>query len=410
MLPFAKMVFKTPARRTLTYDGKSARTPRKSKAKNQASMLVDVGLAETTLGGVTPVDEFPAITETQVLDPNYTRRQFDLEGTRANPANLNNPTAWLKHTDGRFGLLSYRANLGSEDLKEPDGTTLVERGLNVMNMHKSKVKGDSTFVKNIHLKTRVKYVNPEPGVNEQLNANTLPIHSTQFPPSVRCRMLVVRVKRDKLGLPMYTLDQGRSHHDNPVGSNLMLDPIGRPFGVNDVNYATGTNLTTSVKKQTPRMHFSCPVQKKFFQVLASKDFMLSPAFSQPKYASKLGQFDPPIFHTGKDYPDYQDVNLTIPINELVEYVPAAASKQFAGYNGNFSQIGNENYMVTPKDLNVFDTKIIIYACAPGDTLETWSDRLAVFNDFNTATSHETFSGCPHIMFDYYGVLETVDNQ
>jgi hypothetical protein len=403
------MATRRPASRVFGYDGAPG-APKKRKSARLASRLTNAGLAETRLGSVTPIDLFPGITGPQVLAPDYTQRLVDLEGTRGSPANLRNPTCWLKHTDGKYGLLSYRANLGAEDLKESDGITIAERGLNVLNMHKSKVKGDSTFIKNIHLKTRIKYVNPEPGVNEQLNAGTLPIHATQFPPAVRVRMLVVRVKRDKLGLPMYGLDGDRSHHDNPVGSNLFLDPIGRDFGINQEEYATGTNLSTAHKPQTPMMHFKCPVQKKFFTVLATKDFMLSPAYSQPKYASKLGALDPPIHHTGLDYPDYQDINLTIPINENVEYVPAHVDKQFSGANTNFEQLGNENYMVTPKDLNIFDTKIIIYACAPGDTMETWSDRLLVYDNYNQPASHETFSGCPHIMFDYYGVLETVDNQ
>ena len=403
-----KMV--SAVKRTATYDGKP-QGYRKKKARRKSSTLVDLGLAETTLGGVNPATDFhgasstASITAADVLDPNYTLRQKDLEGTRAAPGHNLNPTAWLKHTDGKYGLLSLRLNLGSENLTETGGSVFAETGMSALNMHKSKVKGDSTFVKNLHLKCSLKYVTPDPKTAEIGGYN----QAITYPPSVRVRMLVVRQKRGKLGLPMYSLDPDRNHHDNAVGSNLFLDPIGRPFGINDQNFSTGTNLSTNYKKQTPEMHFKSPVQKKFFDVLMSKDFMLAPEYSQAKFTVAAGAVAGQTMHTGPSYPSYANIDLKIPINELVEYVPAAANRQFKDANA-VEAPGNTNYMVTPKDLNIFDTKVILYAYSPQDTMETWSDRLKGLDAGpNVADFNETFSGCPHLMFNYYGILETVDN-
>ena len=405
------MPYSTPtktSRKVFSYDGAPG-APKKRKSARLANKLQNLGLAETTLASCTPVSSFPSITKDQVLHPNYAVNLAALEGTGQSGYN-HNPTAWLKHTDGKYGLLSYRANLGPERLLEADGATIVERGLNVLNLHKSKVKGDATYVKNIHLKTRVKYLTPEPGSGENL-PEPQSISAIRHPPEVHCRMLVVRVKRDKLGLPMYSLDNSRSHHDNPVGSELFLDPIGRPFGINQDNYSTGTILSEAIKPQTPFMHFKCPVQKKFFDVLATKDFILGPQYSQAKGVG-YAAVQPPLMHTGLPRPNYQDINLTIPINELVEYVPAKLELQNSDANHNYGEIGNENYMVTPKDLNIFDTKIIIYAHSPSDTLEDWGNRLAAFDAGSGATGvwNQTFSSVPHIVFDYYGVVETIDNQ
>lgn len=153
------------------------------------------------------------------------------------------------------------------------------------------------------------------------------------------------------------------------------------------------------------------MQKKFFDVLASKDFILGPQYAQAKGVG-YPSLQTPLFHTGMERPNYQDINLTIPINELVEYVPAKVELQNSDANHNYGELGNENYMVTPKDLNIFDTKIIIYAMAPGDTMDEWSQRLKAFDNGASAGNvwNQTFSSVPHIVFDYYGVVETIDNQ
>jgi hypothetical protein len=405
-------------KRKLDYDGGTqANFRKKARDSRKTSQLVKLGVATSKFMPVIPKWYWtrPGITAGAILQPNYTTIQEIVEGTIAGSTHQNSnttgghlqPTAWLRPTDGQYGIMSYRANLGSEDVFYGTSTPsqMIEAGLGCCNIPDTLLHGKNAYLKTLHLKFTIKYLSSAPSAPEI----SLTEQAIMEPPPVMVRFMVVRQKRGKMGLPMYKSNDN-SQADNMVSKELMLDPIGRPFGIDSythrnipgVNNLAGT--MGPVKEQTPQQHFTSPVQKKFFDVLCSHDFMLSPNFAQSRLLNPAYQSE--ALHTGKSYPSTKIVDLNIPINELVEYRQSPTATDNPPGNLNIK-------MLQPADLNVFDTKIICYAYCPSDLLNSWATRLKGYNDGPdlTVTSElqNYWSTAPKICVTHSGVMQFIDD-
>lgn len=468
-----------------------ATTPSKRRKKGedikQAKKQQSIGLLEAKMAPVLPMSYLESANNAGYLSrPNWTAMQAAQEGgvnttNWWDQANAEG-SAFLQPTDGQCGLLSYRANLGTEKLTnfyDRDQShayqRLCERAWSTLALPRSMISGKHTYLKNLHLYMNVKYLTPAPYEVESLpgasDATFKKQKAVRIPPPARVRVLVVKVKRESMGLPMYDLNEAisgfnktvtevtaedadkrhrldyASKNDNPVSSNLFLDPLGHPFGVDQltqkepVNEAgigellattnicasdSGYNSRRLVKKNQPAwMHFSQPVQKKFFEVLSSDTFMLQPDFSQANsgiaIANMEGQANP-IYNTSPNYNSCKYMKLTIPINERVEYtpwvVPDGPTNIPMPY-GDTSMVKKNFDLMVPKDKAFFDIKVIAMAYCPSDTQEEWHQRLegflrgpgAAVPDVSTETGvGMSFSSCPCITLNHYGVLETLDNE
>jgi hypothetical protein len=332
------------------------------------------------------------------------------------------------------------------------------------------ISGKHTFLKRLHLYVNIKYLTSVPYSTEKVVQSATDTNDVmkaiRLPPPVRVRIMLVKVKRRNMGLPMYDLDEPiggltkesteanpstyrldySTKNDNPVSSNLFLDPVGNPFGIDQltqkepVNGVGGTLLATTnlhdnytlgqghsgarrAKKNQPNwMHFSQPVQKKFFEVLCSDTFMLSPDFTQANSGFTAFELEPPqIEKTGPNHPSVKYLKYTIPINERVEYTswlenqgPSSLPTPYAG-----AATGSGLDMMVPKDKSFFDYKVIAMAYSPSDTQEEWKQRLNAYLKGPSAAVPEfdaqhqmgmSFSSCPAIVLNHYGVLETLDNE
>lgn len=397
-------VVDVPAKRYLEdgYDGKRD-DPSKAAEGRRAHKLSKLGLAETVLAPVTPKWYWTSqSTQDAILRPNYTFIQKQLEGTAGGSnhgglVNTDMQTTWFQPSDGKYGLLQYRGNLGPYNVEDASGT-VKEFGLGCLALPSQYVSGKNTFVRKLHLKCQIKYMVADPQQFENILSGGVEQIENQLPP-MRIRFMMVRVKRNKLGLPLYTDGETRGYTNpmsNIVGNELLLDPVGVPFGVNQDNIP---NIVE--KRQTAKMHFDCPVQKKFFDVLCSHDFVLGPSLSKVKNSDQnaTSAYTPGrVIDTAIDRPSVKNINITIPINELVHYVDAPDDEQ----PGSATQVK----MKYPKDLNVFDTKIVCYAYPPQDWMDDWQKRLTAFRSGPTDLSWST---CPHIQFHHFGVLECTDD-
>lgn len=403
--------FNTPKkiRRSLdSYDG-NPRTPKKMRASKTSSRLTKLGLAETQMVAVMPRTYVQGVTSVNdLLYPQYADYQALKEGDAEGSTAKALGSSWLRHTDGLWGLLSLRYNLGGVNYSHGSATAFhryTEEGLNLVSVPKLKLQGTEAFVKNVHLKCVVKYLTPHITNPLQSAPN---VTATAYLPPMKFRFMVVRLKRHKLGPAMMKYQkadgdslEGFAGLPNPLSKELFLDPVGKPFGIDDESLIVDGPYVWDKKRQTPKMHFDAPVQKKFFDVMCSQDFMLSPNFNDPYFEATPIPTD--NFHTGMSYPDTKEISVTIPVNELVEFVKDGPQPPTA--------IGTD--MMRPKDLNLYDTKIVIYAYPPGDTMDTWKNRLEAF-DTGPPASEPPVAGthwatCPHVIFNHYGILETVDS-
>jgi hypothetical protein len=474
-------------RRTVKHVSDPAVTPKKRARMRadarQAAKQQSIGLVEAKMAPVLPRSYLDTINNPQyMVHPNWTQMQLNNEGEGSSSGwwdQVNaDGSAFLQPSDGGYGLLSYRANLGTERAKKfirPGQSDayekVMERAWSTLALPKSLISGDHTYLKRLHLFVNLKYLTPAPYSTELLQGNMLSKVIRQ-PPPVRVRVLLVKVKRDNMGLPMYALDRPISgltkgateneptahrldysdKNDNPVSTDLLLDPVGNPFGVDQLtqreptNETGGTLLATTnlhdtyntagndglskprnVKKNQPNwMHFSQPVQKKFFDVLASETFMLGPEYTQSNAgaASAANAEKVTEFHTGESHPSVKYMKFTIPINERVEYKAwteeqgsDALPTPYKGPDFQMQQPGLD--LMIPKDKAFFDYKLIAMAYCPSDTQESWKQRLnaylrgpsAAAPTFSTQDQMGmSFSSCPCITLNHYGVLETLDNE
>jgi hypothetical protein len=355
-----------PKRKT-KYVSTAASAGKRAKSRGdarQAEKQQDIGLLEAKMAPVLPKSylESLAFNPQALVYPNWTQNQLFNEGGYAASGwwdKVNSSgSSFLQPSDGKCGLLSYRANLGTEQLvqyydvgKAHAWDRITERAWSTLALPKSKISGKHTFLKNLHLYLNIKYLTPAPYTVESVTDGLNPrAKAIRLPAPARVRILVVKVKRNNMGLPMYDLDEPQQaknpianqdgvfenheldyagKRDNPVSSNLFLDPMGHPFGVDQLTQKVATNQignnTTGVmnvnqstagqlsdrvnlKRQPAWMHFSQPVQKKFFDVLSSDTFMLQPDFSQPN--SGVGALSDnavegtpaPVLNTSPNYP------------------------------------------------------------------------------------------------------------
>lgn len=407
-------------KRKLDYDGGTAANFKKKKRDSaKTSQLVKLGVATSKFCAIIPKWYWtkPGVGPDDILKPNYSEIlaevEGDINGSHAFNANTSGsgpvhsmPTAWLRPTDGQYGILSYRANLGSEDVYYGGNSSqIIETGLGCCNIPDTVIHGKNAYLKTLHLKFTIKYLTSAPQANE----NSVMDSAIYEPPPVMVRFMVVRQKRGKMGLPMYKSNDN-SMPDNMVSKELMLDPIGRPFGIDSYNHrnhpAAGVNSAQmgAIKHQTPHQHFTSPVQKKFFDVLCSSDFMLSPNYAQSRLLNPDYQSEQ--LHTGKSYPSTKIIDLNIPINELVEYRESPVATDNPPGNINIK-------MLQPADLNVFDTKVICYAYCPSDLLKTWEHRLRGYMNgpsWNPTDQLKNYwSSCPKVTITHSGVMQFIDD-
>lgn len=418
--------FMTPVRSTkrLLYDGYDGvpDAPRKAREGRKAAKLAKLGLAQNRLAPVMPKWYYmqPNRTQEEIMHPNYTSVLKMVEGQynsqnmwqQADPAGNNEinqyvPASFLHAGDGACGVFSWRANLGSENATKvlTNSKYLVEQGLACCNIPSTMLDGTTAFLRTLHLKFTVKILSPYQIWPSGWNNLAEWPRSMMYLTPVKCRFMIVRQKRERMGYNMYSGNDLTQGNDNLVGQELFLDPVGRPFGINDPNYNYETVNKAKDKPQTAKQHFTSPVQKKFFDVLMSTDFTLFPEVSQPAAGYKqtesgLWRETPPNF-SDKPYPSTKNIDVTIPINELVNYRPAVDQPPISAATTMFS----------PADLNMFDTKVICYAYCPNDMATMWQRRCSAgyAGPPSTATTETDWDMAPHIQITHHGVLQYTDN-
>lgn len=376
-----------------------------------------------------------------------------------------NKNPWSKQDeDGRTELqpsddaniLSSRMHFGMDDVTcsaslDPSPTTkyTIEKAMRIGLLPREPlgplrfggIEGKYIFLKSLNLRFNFRY--EKPAIPVSLPPNTW---RPPYLPPMKVSIMIVKQRPgdvgekykqaiekythegdQKLGSASATMEKDIHGPTDFLGDNLLMDPLGQPFGVGKAYWNSAVpptaNSDISVNgTRTGNMYFQCPVQRKWFSVIHSRTFILNAALqpTDPVYPPSAG------WNSGKRYATSKSVSFNMPIKSRVLMKPlgidrghpegviekntsavnaanppvpvfdangnivAGEYKEFPGFNGSATSIYGQQTTPTgpaqpvthpvewmcPADVDMSDYKVVIKAVSFSETPRDNQKRLS----------------------------------
>jgi len=208
------------------------------------------------------------------------------------------------------------------------------------------VEGKYIFLKHLNLRFNFRYERPKVAANITGSQTVTPI----LPP-MKVSIMIVKQREGDIGEKYKQAIEHETKEGDPklaatsakrrkvisgnsdfLGDNLLMDPLGQPFGVGKRLYVDSTTTppnatmrdrsTNGVRNGS--FYFHCPVQRKWFTVLHSSTFTLGPQQQPNIIPGPLNTSRG--FNNSKSYRSSKTVSFNLPIKNRVLMKPLALDR------------------------------------------------------------------------------------
>lgn len=442
------------------------------------SSLTSVGLVESRMCPI--FSSYPMALMGQIGSESHKNPWRDLE-MADNSGQFAGRVTLVPSEEGN--ILSDRAHFGMDKVTVQHGMSTgdleIERPLRIGMLPRiplgplrfGGVEGKYIFFRDLELKFNFRYEKP---TSAALYTNSLPnsLNAPMLPP-MKVSIMIVRQRSGDVGEmykqsiekhvtsgnvntgaagPVDTRGTNISGPSDFIGDNLLMDPLGQPFGVGKKLWQWPVsppppappvpNIPTAITdisvngNRNGSFYFQCPVQKKWFTVVGSRTFVLYPQQQPPVPVAEPQEVQQRGFTTASTGPTQKTVTFKIPIKSrmlmkslLVHRIFPEGSQELlgggitsndirtlerqtalhAGANTYVNQVPNPVEWMVPADVNMSDYHVISKAYSHTEHPLANEQRLST-KPYTSAAGITVGSNppCPLISYNMVGKMSYND--